>query len=357
MAKWPERISISKRLQNLIDKADINVCNFECPIERQEQNPVIKSGPTLCQSEKSPELLEQIGFNVITLANNHIMDYGADGCLATIDAFKKSVTVGAGYAKNAFSVRIVEVKGYKIGFFSITQHEFGTLDFSDCNRIGVAWFNSLDISNIITVAKSNIDYLVVLPHAGVENVNAPLPQIRSLYRKYIDWGADVVIASHPHVPQGWENYKGKVIAYSLGNFYFDCLNDGALWNNSLCATLNITGTVEVEFRNIKVEKTYIDIDNSNEILKHTEFLNSLLNDKERYNSYISSVCKDLYPSVRYGILRGVCGVSLKFNLRKIIRLLGCMILNNKDEMYLLNSYQCESHRWVIENYLNNKYKL
>src|SRR5690606_4046893 len=64
-------------------------------------------------------------------------------------------------------------------------------------------------------------FVVVLAHAGLEESPVPQWQWKSRYRALCDKGADAVIASHPHVPQGYELYNGKLIAYSLGNFYFD----------------------------------------------------------------------------------------------------------------------------------------
>ena len=84
--------------------------------------------------------------------------------------------------------------------------------------------NDLKVNHIILDAKKELDYLFILPHAGVEYTDAPVPELIARYRDFIDYGADGVIASHPHCPQGWETYKGKPIFYSLGNFLFNSKN-------------------------------------------------------------------------------------------------------------------------------------
>ena len=124
-AAHPERIQISNELKKNIAGSDICVCNFEAPILKETANPQKKSGPALYQSVGTPSFLKENGFNVILLANNHIMDYGIDGCEATIKAFDGITTVGVGKSRDAFSAKYVEVKGRKIGFISLVQNEFG----------------------------------------------------------------------------------------------------------------------------------------------------------------------------------------------------------------------------------------
>lgn len=76
-------------------------------------------------------------------------------------------------------------------------------------------------------------------HAGAENWDFPLPEIRELYKKYIDWGADVIIGNHPHVAQGWEIYEDKWIFYSLGNFAFYEGEKARNHEHSLCVSVEI----------------------------------------------------------------------------------------------------------------------
>lgn len=72
--------------------------------------------------------------------------------------------------------------------------------------------------------------------------------------------------------------------------------------------------------------------------------------------YINGTYEEMFNGIRYGLLRRTCGTPFRVGIWYVIRLLGGMLLNNTDEMYLLNSYRCESHRWVIERYLENTNK-
>lgn len=359
-AVHPERIRFSDELDKLFANADVCVCNFEAPVHCDGTKPIEKSGPVLDQSNASPSFLVKRGFSVILIANNHIMDYGKDGCEATIKAFDGVSVVGAGEAKEAFSVRFVDVKGKRIGFCSLVQKEFGTVDSKDGNDYGTAWINSPDVPEIINEAKGQCDYLIVLPHAGVEHTAAPLPEWRRLYKHFVDWGADAVIASHPHCPQGWETYQGKPIYYSLGNFYFDELTYDDLWYKNIVVELTIGDTIETKeyFLCFNDKTGEISVDNSDRMCDYMKSVNVLLRNEEEYNKYINTMCASYWSGFKYGLLRGVCGVSLKMRFKYIFRLLGCMLLGNTDEMYLLNVFQNESHRWVVERYLrNNNVKL
>ena len=96
------------------------------------------------------------------------------------------------------------------------------------------------VDEIIVDTKRECDFIFIYVHAGYENESYPLPELRTLYRHFINMGADGVFASHPHVPQPWENYKNKIIAYSLGNFCFDNPSvNNDLWYWSLVMSLEI----------------------------------------------------------------------------------------------------------------------
>ena len=354
----PEILSFDASLQNILNGGNINICDFEAPIRTKGSNPIIKSGPCISQPKESAVFLLDKGFNVILLANNHLLDFGEESALETINAFSGVTVVGAGMPEDAFAVRILEMGGVNLGFLSFVQHEFGTVDSpSQKERVGAAWINSLEIEDIIKNAKTKVDFLIVCPHAGVEHTEAPLPEWRTLFRYFIDWGADIVVASHPHSPQGWETYKGKQIYYSLGNFYFDGLVKGEsipYWNNGLGVhiTIDDEGLHSSDFA-ITFKNGHISIDEGEETKQHLDYVNSLLADDNAYLEYIDEMCSSHYYGYRYAFLRGVCGTSFKVGVKHFFKLLGGMILGKQDETYLLNTLRCESHRWMVERYIRN----
>ena len=198
-------------LKVVLQEAALNVINFEAPVRVQNAKGIEKVGPCLSNDAIAPQILEDAGFNVFTLANNHAMDYGEESLLHTVSLFKNSTVVGAGTWEDAYRIKTVEVEGKRIGFLGLTHREFGVLADKHEGIVGTAWMIHPCVNKLIMDAKEEVDYLFILPHAGVEHEAYPLPELVSLYRHYIDLGADGVFASHPHIPQGWETYNDTPI--------------------------------------------------------------------------------------------------------------------------------------------------
>lgn len=349
----PENVSYSERLKEWI-QADIAGCNFEAPVY-SDGKPLLKSGPNLYQSERAPKLLADMGFNLILLANNHIMDYGHRGLTKTKDSFPGLLTLGAGNASTVYDSLVIERKGIRIGLLSLVQHEFGVIEDLSQNTVGTAWISHPIVESKIKEAKNRCDVLVVLPHAGFENIDAPLPEWRDKYKALIDQGADIVIASHPHVPQGWEVYKGKRIYYSLGNFCFDTrMGNNPYWANSLSVKVLISQDLQIsyEHENIVFNEGLLDIDESDEIKRHFIHLQSLLISKEDYESYIDSQLDLFWESYKLYILRGLGAFSFCGSFNTLLHS-AYGVLKGADIPMLINNFQCETHSWAIQRILKN----
>lgn len=342
-------ISFDKEVVDILHKCDLNVINFEAPIESTGKN-IRKSGPNLSQSRESALLLKRKGFNVISLANNHIMDFGEEGLKKTIDAFDNCTCVGAGDLKEAYDVKKVTINGFKIGFLSLTHCEFGTLYDEDVNFVGAAWICSPSVSSIIKDSKTTVDYLFVVAHAGIEYMDIPLPEWRRVYKSFIDLGADGVIGTHPHVPQGWEEYKGKIIMYSLGNFCFQNKKqlNKQYWFSSLCCILHISSNgVSFEVKPITSKGGHIAVDQDKSIGNHIMRLNEYLVNDELYYDTLNQYCRDLYNEYQNGF--SASGYVYLGNVfRCVKRLIGTIAFNNKpNPLVLQNIIRCESHRWLF----------
>lgn len=352
----PSKVSFTERFNNWV-KADIEVCNFEAPV-KTDASPAPKSGPNLYQSEESPTFLEKKGFNVILLANNHIMDYGETGLQKTLSSFMNSYVIGAGKPSMVYEPLIIERDGIKIGLLSLVQHEFGIVDDVRKDSMGTAWINHPIVPSIIKKAKENCDVLIVLPHAGFENIDAPLPEWRDVYKALIDYGADTIIASHPHVPQGWEEYNGKRIYYSLGNFCFDKkIGNNPYWTKSLSVKVVITNNYQMEFtqQNIIFNEGVIDVDDSEDTQRHNNYLQDLLQDESKYEIYINAELNKFWESYKLYLLRGIGGFSFKGSLNTLLHS-AYGVLKGEDIPMLINNFQCETHSWAIQRILRNKMK-
>lgn len=295
------KIIVQDELKSLLQSCDLKVVNFEVPLK-----PIVKLPPQrrerFFQNDDAPEFLRSLGFNLFSQANNHAFDWGDEG-------FKKTKTAlgdaafGAGTYEEAYKVKVVEVNGVKIGFFALSFAAYKGVfdDVMNHEGLGCAYINDLRVNHDIMEAKKQVDYLFILPHDGIEYIDVPTPETIVRYRDFIDYGADGVIAAHPHCPQGWEEYKGKPIFYSLGNFFFnskesyDFRADKPHWYEGLCVLLVIeNGNLSWEVVSTKnTDNVGIEIDHAEDRDKHNNQICRYLSDKGEYNSYFQKVCKKL----------------------------------------------------------------
>jgi poly-gamma-glutamate synthesis protein (capsule biosynthesis protein) len=165
-----------------------------------------------------------MGVDIVSLANNHALDYGAEAFLDTLDLLDENDIkyVGAGRdLDDAMRYEIFEVNDITIAFVSASRVVPDYSWYAGKDKPGVfATYDPADLNKQIAAAKTEVDFCIVYVHWGVEKNDTPEGYQRDMAKSYIDNGADVVIGSHPHVLQGFEFYNDKPIVYSLGNFIF-----------------------------------------------------------------------------------------------------------------------------------------
>ncbi len=211
-------------ISDYLNEADILFGNLEGPVSERG----VKVG-SIYSFRMDPDVFEGInyaGFNIFSLANNHMFDYAGVALKDTMDYLKENEIeyVGAGIdEEEAFSFKIKEIEGTKIGFLAYLGLGPQSWRASD-NRIGMAWVDQDDlglVENQIKKASKEVDVLFVSLHAGIEYSSEPSQFQKDFAQLSIDSGADVFLGHHPHVTQRVEEYKDGWIAYSLGNFVFD----------------------------------------------------------------------------------------------------------------------------------------
>ncbi len=209
-------------IADTLQEADLLFGNLESMISDRGR----KTG-SIYSFRAEPQAIEGLvfaGFDIVSLANNHAFDYDREAFEQTMDILKEkeiAYTGGGFNKKEAHSPSTISLKdGTKVGFLGYTEFLY-PYAFVKENRSGVTDFSKENMKRDIERAKKDTDFLVVTFHYGDEYQKEPNEKQKSLSRKAIDYGADVVIGHHPHVTQPVENYNGKYIAYSLGNFVFD----------------------------------------------------------------------------------------------------------------------------------------
>lgn len=356
VCRHPEVVTLDKKVREIFDRQDFVAVNFEAPVYGHGKD-IPKSGPSLTQSPESPALLASWGVNVALLANNHMMDKDREGCLHTIEVLKKNGVAniaGVGNLNQAFQVLQLEKDGTKVGILNVTHREFGALDIDAAeDDYGTAWINHPMVNRAILHSKEVCDFLIVIPHAGVEDLSAPLPEWRARYREIIDLGADMVIGSHPHTPQGVEEYDGKKIYHSLGNLFFqsNSVNHSAPWYRSMMVEMEIVGqNVSAQVHHTVFSSTGISVDDSEESREFYEQCDNLLRDDNEYRAYIDRELLRLWPEYKLYMLRGLGAVAPTANPHLLLHS-AYGLLKGPDNALLHNNFQCESHCWAISRIL------
>ncbi len=214
-----------------LNSGDIVFCNLEAPITDRTHS-LYKSGKIVLKSSvASFEAIKQAGFNVISLANNHTMDYYAEGLMDTIDILDENNILYAGAGKNLEEARkpaVMEVDGMKVGILAysdMAHYVFAGDPYvkfeAEAEKPGIAPTNIKYILEDIEKLKDRVDILILSLHWGVEESFVIPEEQRNMAHMLIDGGADLILGHHTHQFQGIEMYKGKPIVYSMGNFIFD----------------------------------------------------------------------------------------------------------------------------------------
>lgn len=207
--------------RGILNAADIVFGNLEGPLtkggEPAEKEYVFRSPP-----ESVAPALARAGFSVVSLANNHTLDYDETGLRDTIRALDEAGIRHAGAGLNINEARqpaVIEIRGIRFAFLAYSN-TFPKEFWATPEQAGTAFGHETDIIADVEAARAGADVVVVSFHWGQEVTTELRPYQTQLGRAAIDAGASVVLGHHPHVLQGVEKYGKGVILYSLGNFAF-----------------------------------------------------------------------------------------------------------------------------------------
>jgi poly-gamma-glutamate synthesis protein (capsule biosynthesis protein) len=228
-------------------QADLFIANLECPFIRQP-SPILKTGPVLGVPLSCARGLATIGLNAVGIANNHIMDHGAAGLAATMEACEANgvATFGAGVSlAEAQRILIQDVKGLRVGMLAMAEREWSIASRSSPGA------NPLDLIEFVRQMKEHrkrVDFLVVLLHAGCEGYELPSPGLQKVCRFLVEEGADVVTCQHSHCVGSHETYRGRPIVYGQGNFIFDYDSHGYKGREGVFIDLQVQASGETSFK-------------------------------------------------------------------------------------------------------------
>lgn len=230
MPKYDERGKkvygiLSESVVNIMTSSDIMVANNEFTISNRGAKMPNKYY-TFRGSPKRLAIYEEMGVNLVTLANNHIYDYGKTAFYDALDALEEYDIPYVGAGRNIEEAKepfYYIINGYKIAFVNATRAEKYILTPEATTKTGgvLRCYDPTAFIGVIEDAKKQSDFVIALVHWGKED-SSQLEKVQlETAPKYIEAGADVIVGTHAHTLQGIDFYNNKAIAYNIGDFIFN----------------------------------------------------------------------------------------------------------------------------------------
>lgn len=273
----------SEELLELMNRSDIMVMNNEftytdCREALPGKAYVFRAEPEMAK------LLSVFGTDAVTLANNHVFDYGETGLSDTLVYLKENGIPysGAGETmEEAAKILYFVANGKKIALVSATEIERSTQytrEATDTHNGVLKTLNPRRFVSVIQEAKEHSDYVIAVAHWGTEGALYPDASQRYLAGKFAEAGADVIIGGHPHRLQGAGYVEGVPVAYSLGNFWF---SDSVLYTTVAQVIIGEDGSLRLRYQPC-IQK---------------DLTTSLITDeaeKEEFNHYLAAISSDVW---------------------------------------------------------------
>lgn len=343
----------SENIREIIKSADFSFVNFESPIVETGYKPIPKCGPNLRCTKEAAEAVRYAGFTGVTMANNHILDFGADGLNRSVECCKSQGLDIVGVGENlhdAEKILYLEKEGKRLAVINCCEHEF---TIATETEPGANPLNPVRQFYAILEAKKNADYVLVIVHGGHEHYQLPSPRMQETYRFFIDAGADAVFNHHQHCYSGYEYYNGKPIFYGLGNFCFDIepMKDNTTWNFGYMVELDLVDNFDFKLFPYKQygNKATIELLTNNSFEEKLNELNAYIMNKYLLNKKTDeyySICKNHEHSLLEPYFGRVLGKLYSLGLLP-------KFVKGKKATNILNHVECEAHRDKLIHALKN----
>lgn len=313
-----------KLLSYFFKDSDISFGNLESPLIKDDKKALASCFAGLSYFSC---FLKEIGINIVSIANNHILEQGLYGFKTTIDLLTNMGIKCAGIYDNGLSnIEVFEVSGLRIGFAA-----FNAIHDLNNPNLYAEYYEENVSANIKKMNSLDLDYNIISIHWGNEYVNLPsYNQIKSA-RHFIDVGADIIIGHHSHVVQPVERYKNGLIFYSLGNFIFDMI-----WSKNV--RMGVVADIILK-KNKEIEYNLIPINLGSDYIPHKvknceEFDKLLIINKRKmtflytksYKSYMQYY--NMKMKLNHCLQRIMMKMFLIRNWTKLSRQTKKLVLNN-----------------------------
>ncbi|WP_374929508.1 CapA family protein [Kytococcus sedentarius] len=250
---------------------DLTLGNLETTLgTAADQGQKVGKRYTFMSPPNSPKVLQDVGFDYVSLANNHTYDFGVRGITTTVEHLNAAGLPFSGAGADPAAARkpaIIEANGRRIAVLSYVDVAndsyipFANRDWeARPDRAGVAWGHPEQVAQDVAAVRDEVDDVLVMMHAGLENRTQLNDAQRGIARAALDAGATAVLGHHAHVLQGQIAHEqdGTFVAWGLGNFVFDGYPEGAEHTDSaiLHLTLDDQGVTDVSFTPVALHQGY-----------------------------------------------------------------------------------------------------
>lgn len=335
-----------------LQQADVTIANLECPLSNYG-HPATKTGPCLSGKESDAVVLNKAGIDVVSLANNHILDYGQDAFVRTLEALDTASVAHFGAAKDPETAKapfFVRKNGWTLGILAFAEEEFSIVSE---DRGGAHLFDPYLAFDQIRDVRKQCDYLLILYHGGIEDYEYPSPLLQKKCRKMVEAGADLVICQHSHCIGTLESYQNGTILYGQGNAIFGRIEGDSKWNQGLLVTLilseegssisysafeaGVDGIMLMPDSDKRIERMRTD----SEKLSDPQFVK---NQWDKFCTKREAAC--IPELIGWGRIRNKANRLLKNRLVNYF-------ISKRKKMVMMNLIRCDAHREVIQTILEN----
>lgn len=335
----------------IVKSSDYSIVNYESPVLLGNYAPIKKCGPNLSSTKNAVEAIKYAGFKMVTLANNHILDFGPEALRDTVKTCNEYEidTVGVGNdLSEASKIFYKKINNKILAIINCCEHEFS---IATANSAGANPLNPIQQYYKIKEAKENADYVLVIVHGGHEHFQLPSPRMVETYRFFVDAGADAVVNHHQHCFSGYEYYNGKPIFYGLGNFCFDYgLKARSSWFEGYLIQLDFENENVILFPYLQCkEEAKIVLKDSDFFNQELININKTISDKRALNKEIGNY----YKSWSKSMLRIFEPYNNKISMKLFYHKLLPSFFTRKKSMYVRNIINCESHLEKLKYTLDN----
>lgn len=340
---------VGKELVNILKASSYNIFNLEVPLT-DEEAPIIKHGPNLIAATDTVEGYYSLDINLLSVANNHIMDQGARGLFSSLNVLtQKGIHyVGAGNTlQDAARPFIFSFGEKKIGVYACAEHEFS---IASETRPGANPFDPLWSLDHIYDLNKTVDYIIVLYHGGKEHYRYPSPELQKRCRRMIEKGADLVICQHSHCIGCEEKYKEGTIIYGQGNFLFDG-NNHECWQTGLLVVLD--DALNVDYIPIRKDGNGVKLANDDQKSAILKGFNKR-SDEIKTSGFIYNKYSELSDQTIQSYILKIEGKE-NILFRTVNRILGNSLREKRNKQVsrkkylamLLNIIKCEAHNELL----------